>query len=199
MDVDPVPVPEANVVARVRRNAGAAGLVAGLLIFFGFMWLQGEIGSSTFVKGSVLLRYTLRIGGIAMIGVAIASSVGTLGALLADAVTSLVIGVFILLSAALMTGADHLGLSQVVVFVCGILFVTTGLRTWRDYLAILRGLKNAANEDYDGPVAASLDDPFRVPTDQPVGRKTSSGRRRANAPASARGGVPKRDQHHTGA
>lgn len=199
MPVNLDPVPEANVVARVRRNAGPAGVVAGLLIFFGFIWFTGEVGSSAFVKGSLVLRYTLRLGGIAMIGVAIASSVGTLAALLADAVTSLLIGVLIVLSAVLMASADHLGLSQVVIFMCGILFAIAGLRTWGDYRSILRGLADIVDEDEEGPFAESLDDPFRVPTGQPAVGRTSAGRRPANTPASAREGVPNRDQHRTGA
>ena len=122
-----------RVEAQVRANAGPAGLVAGLLIFFGFFWFGGAVGTTLFVNADLLFRTTLCLGGLAMVGVAIWSSVGAVPALLADAIVRVVIGVLLVISAVLMLAAAGLALNPCIYIVCGAILVTYGLRAWREY------------------------------------------------------------------
>ena len=122
-----------DVEARVRANTGRAALIAGLLIFFGFFWFDGAMGSALFVKADLLFRVTLCLGGLAMVGVSIWSSIGVPAAFLADAIVRTVIGVLVTSSAILMAVAAGPTLSNCAYVVCGVMFVTYGLRAWREY------------------------------------------------------------------
>lgn len=137
-----------DVEAHVRSNTGPAGFVAGLLIFFGFFWLGGPSGEGTFLVGDMICQYTLRLGGLAMVGVAIGSSIGTPVALLADAIVSLLIGVLLALSGVLMLVGGGGPLQDAIYIVCGTTFVVSSLRGWRELRALpVDGVVSEEDED----------------------------------------------------
>lgn len=121
--------------ALVRRNAGTAGLAGALLIFFGFFFLDPPVGSTLFDRASSVFVYTLRIGGLALIGVAAWSAFGHLPALLGDAVVSMAIGVtFAVTGLVMLVDGELAALLQVAInVVCGTLFFTSGLRNGQEY------------------------------------------------------------------
>ncbi len=123
-----------DVEARVRSNATRAGLIAGVLILVGFFVLTGAIPGS-----HSLLLYTVRLGGLAMVCIAVWSSIGHPLALLADAVACCVIGLLLLLCAILFTKADGVTLNGVLCVVCGVLFVSSFVRGVREYRALPPG------------------------------------------------------------
>lgn len=122
-----------DVDRRVRRNAGSAGLAAGLLIFFGFFWIEGAVGPPLFLQAHYVFHYTLKIGGIMMALVALWSSWGHPLALLFDAVVSCLIGAILVVTAVLMAIGGGSLLPTFIVVVCGVLFISAGLRNGRDF------------------------------------------------------------------
>ncbi|MCH7995192.1 MAG: hypothetical protein IIB57_12220, partial [Planctomycetes bacterium] len=84
--------------ASVRSNTGGAALAAGLLIFFGFIYLAEPVAGA----GLSLVYYTLRYGGLAMVAVSVWLSFGHLPALAADAAVSILVGALIALAGAFM-------------------------------------------------------------------------------------------------
>lgn len=124
---------------RVRRNAGQAGFTAICLLFFGFGWFSPPTATGLFSTGDALFNYTLRGGGIAMACIALACLAGKPGALMIDAVVSVVIGLSLAVSAAMMIFGGGMGLNQILYLVFAATFVSTGVRNGREYLAITRG------------------------------------------------------------
>ncbi|MFQ5591917.1 MAG: hypothetical protein ACE5HE_12195, partial [Phycisphaerae bacterium] len=122
-----------DVEACVRSNTGSAALTGALLVFFGFFWFGGVSGSGTLLIGDTLFHWTLRAGGLLMIGVAVWCSIGVPIALLVDAMLSLLIGVLLIVSAAMLLAGGGFKLSYPVYAVCGVIFITYGLRDWREY------------------------------------------------------------------
>ena len=129
-----------DVDARVRSNAGAAALAGGLLILFGFFFLGKEAGTDLSSHAANVFRYAIRLGGLALIGVAAWSSFGHLPALLADAVISVLVGVAFVVAAVLMLlDVGWLIVVQTLLYmICGTMFLNSALRTWRDYRELVR-------------------------------------------------------------
>ncbi len=153
-----------DVESRVRRNASAAGFLAGLFILFGFCGVIGPpSGEGLFYYGDSLFQFTLRLGGIALVVVAVWSSIGTPAALAADAFTSIAIGIGLMAGAVLMVVGNGSILTNLLYFVCGIIFITSGLRLWSEYSSLPREKKVHIEEvdipdDLAGSEPAALDD-----------------------------------------
>ena len=125
-----------NVASRVRGNAGSAGLAAALLIFFGFFYVAKPTGSDLFARSALAFVYALRVGGIAMAGLAVWSLLGHRLVLIVDALVSVTIGVVFGLSGVgmLIGGGDVLQVVLNVVF--GGMFISAGLRNGRAYSSL---------------------------------------------------------------
>ncbi|UCE61157.1 MAG: hypothetical protein JSU63_05290 [Phycisphaerales bacterium] len=124
-----------DVSARVRANTGAAAFTGALLVVIGFFWFDGPLDSDVGLlrAGNTLFLWALRLGGLALIGVAVACSIGVRLALLLHGLTSSLIGIFVVLSAILMMIGDGIGLDCLVFAVCGVMILTTGMRDWADF------------------------------------------------------------------
>lgn len=122
-----------DVEASVRQNAARAGLMAGLLIFFGFFWFEGAVGSPMFLKTHAFFVGTLKLGGLAMVGVAVWSSIGSPAALIADAATCLLVGGAVAISAILFVISGGLSVESVIYLVCGASIGSSGIRDVRAY------------------------------------------------------------------
>ncbi len=139
-----------DVEARVRQNVGSAGLAAGLLIFFGFFCVALPPDDGLWGYSARIFMYTLRLGGLAMAALAIWSSLGYPLALLVDAVVSCLIGASVIVTASLMLIGDGALLATLLYVVCGVLFISSGLRNGRDYakfpVAVAEDSDEAADE-----------------------------------------------------
>lgn len=122
-----------DVEAYVRQNARSAAITAALLILFGFFFFTGASGSRLFLTAHTIFLFALRFGGILMVAVVVWSCVGVPSALFADAVSSWLIGTGLVVSALLMMAAAGVSLNPLIYTLCGVTFVISGLRSWRDY------------------------------------------------------------------
>ena len=144
-----------DVDARIRQNIGSAGLAAALLIFFGFFWVDAPTGADWWSAAGRVFLLTLKIGGLAMAGVAIWCSFGEPLALLCDSIVSCAIGV-ILAGTGLVMLLDGGGYFQPAVnIVCGVLFLSAGLRNGRDYLSFPAVYDDDDEETADELVAST--------------------------------------------
>ena len=145
--------------ASVRSNTGGAALAAGLLIFFGFIYLAEPAAGA----GLSLLYYTLRLGGLAMVAVSVWLSFGHLPALAADAAVSILVGALIALAGTFMLIDGVWWVQSLIILVSGGAFLSSGLRNGKDFLDMWR-LETA--EDKDGEeedvsvLSASNDSPI---------------------------------------
>ena len=145
--------------ASVRSNTGGAALAAGLLIFFGFIYLAEPVAGA----GLSLLFYTLRFGGLAMVAVSVWLAFGHLPALAADAAVSILVGALIALAGAFMLIGGVWWVQALVILVSGGTFLTGGLRNGRDFLDMWR-IETAEDKDDDeedvSALSASADSPL---------------------------------------
>ncbi len=151
-----------DVEARVRCNTTPASLTAGMLIFFGFMVHGGPTGDGMFLAGDTLFHYALRVGGLAMVAVAVMSAIGTPYALFTDAIVSGLVGMSLCVSAALLSTATEVSFNYIIYFIVGFTMVMSGLRNWRDYGKLPRvfrddGLSNEVLDAFGQPFGAESD------------------------------------------
>jgi len=137
----------ADMEERVRCNMQPAALTAGLLILFGFFAYGVPEGDSLFSKANLWLVYALRFGGIAMVIVAVWSSIGHGFALLADAVVSMAVGAVLVVTGVLMVIDGGGTLQSLIVGVCGIFFTTTGFRNGQAFRDAARLCRSTAQVD----------------------------------------------------
>ncbi len=124
---------------QVRQKTGVAAWAAALLIFFGFFWFEVVEGGGW---AAGLFVYTLRLGGLAMVGVAVCLALGQPIALVADAVVSILIGVIVIVTSVLMVvfgGWAWPSLIQALINIaCGSTLASSGLACWYYYRALER-------------------------------------------------------------
>ncbi|MFQ5463205.1 MAG: hypothetical protein ACE5E5_11340 [Phycisphaerae bacterium] len=137
----------ADLEERVRSNMQPAAITAGLLILFGFFAYGMPEGDTLFSKANLWLVYALRIGGIAMVIVAIWSSIGHGFALLADAVVSMAVGAVLVVTGVLMLIDGGGALQNVIIVICGIFFTTTGIRNGQAFCEAARLCRSNAQVD----------------------------------------------------
>jgi hypothetical protein len=128
---------------RVRANAAPAAIAAALLGYFGFMWLAEPSGTSLFEQASWVFYHTLRLGGVAMVLLAVASLSGAPLVLLVDGVASLFIGVLLVISGLLMAAGGGVIGQTLINVICGVLFIAAGLRNGSEYF-VFRALTGDA-------------------------------------------------------
>lgn len=165
MDSSPPKPAVIDVQARVRANTGSAALTGALLVVFGFFWFGGAVVGETglLATGKDLLLYTLRLGGLLMIAIAVWCSIGIPIALLFDGVICAVIGVFIVIGAVLMMIGGGVVLGPALCVVCGVTIITTGVRDWVDYCQLPSDVEETdaqgdsvdASVDFDEPLPDS--------------------------------------------
>lgn len=120
---------------RVQDNIKSAAIAAGFLLFFGFFYgLQIPTEDDLFSLAGALFIYTLRIGGLLMVGITVWSAIGHPPALLCDGIVCSLIGLsFIGTGIAMLAGGGE-WLQTAINVVCGTMFVASGMRNGRDYL-----------------------------------------------------------------
>ena len=125
---------------RVRGNTGAAALAGGLLILFGFFALKTVVAADLTGHAANVLCYLVRVGGLALIGVAMWSSFGHRPALLADAMICFLVGAaFVVVALLMLIDFGWWTVVRTLLYmICGTMFLNSGLRTWRDYRELVR-------------------------------------------------------------
>ncbi|MCG3130673.1 MAG: hypothetical protein FLDDKLPJ_01441 [Phycisphaerae bacterium] len=135
-----------DISARVRMNAGSAGLGAACLLFFGFLSFTkpgtsfGDAFSAQdwFTAGNVALFYTMRVGGVVLGLVALASLTGAWPVLAADAIVSIPVGALLMASGVLMLMGNGDALQSGLLLVFGVMFIRSGVMNARLAMAANR-------------------------------------------------------------
>lgn len=185
----------AVLAARVRQNAGSCAIAAALMIYFGFF--HGYIaptGSDLFSLANLVFLQTIRIGGIAMAALAVWSLVGTGLALIVDAIVSMAIGGLLALTgiAMFLDGGGALQSALNVMF--GWMFVSVGVRNWRDYFLLTKlshgavGLAapfgQSTREGGVSPSPREREPRFQHPAPEPMKESPASRPARVDSPPS---------------
>jgi len=117
----------------IRGQAGSALLGAGLMLFFGFAYMNEPAGTDLFNRAAWVFFHTLRIGGVAMLLAACALMSGYTVALLLDAVVAGIIGL-LLIGTGVAMAVDGGDLVQTAInLFCGYGFVTSARKNWSVY------------------------------------------------------------------
>ena len=133
---------EAKMVSsRVRRSASSAAIAAALMVYFGFVRLAEPTGDDLFSRAGLAFYHTLRIGGVAMAVIAAASLWGNRHVLIVDAVVSAVIGALFALTGIAMWIDGGGGLQSILNLAFGGMFISAGVRNWRDYFELASALE----------------------------------------------------------
>ena len=155
-DIDP-----AESKRRVRSTALWAGLAAVIMLFCGYRieWPQPE--ASLPHAGTLVFKYTLQIGGWVILAEALWLLTGARAALVCDGVVTVLVGMLLVLGGLLMTPGSIWRAILFIVF--GLLFIHSGLRSWRD----ARELSAASVGDAPAPLADAPDPAAPDPTARP--------------------------------
>jgi len=130
---------------RARANTGPAAFAAGLLLFFGFFYLSVPSPDDWFSRAGLVFVYTLRVGGLAMVAIAVWSAIGHPPVLLADCMVSCLIGLLAIVTGIVMI-LDGGGIVQTLInVILGAMFIGAGLRSGRDYVEGMRVLGDNTN------------------------------------------------------
>jgi len=119
-------------VMRVRQNVASASIGAAFLLFFGFYILAEPTGTELFDHAWWVFYQTLRVGGIALAAVAAWSVFGHPITLAFDAVVTVAIGILFILTGLGMAVDGGAMFQTIINVVCGWMFISTGVRNWRD-------------------------------------------------------------------
>ncbi|MCH7527422.1 MAG: hypothetical protein IID39_08300 [Planctomycetes bacterium] len=136
-----------QVTARVRQNAFSAAIAAALMLYYGFgggEWIYPEEGFAR--AGGYVFVFTLKIGGLAMLASALGSALGTLHALVFDAVCSILIGALFILGSLLMLLGGSMGFNLILYAMFGVMFITAGLRNGRNWAEMASARSAGADE-----------------------------------------------------
>jgi len=140
-----------QITSRVRQNTGSAAVAAICLIVFGFFdFFSIPKVTDLFTLGDAAFNYTLRIGGVLMAVIAVWSFSGRVTALLADAMVSAAIGCLLIFSGvAMIIGGGGFSLNYGLYVLFGAMFISAGLRNWRDFSLLKSTQSTPARE---GPI-----------------------------------------------
>ena len=128
------------------RQAAATTLVgAGIMLFFGFWYLGRPVGDDIFHRAGLVLYYTLRIGGLAFVGIAILLYLGRPVGLLLDAIAALPCGATLPACGVLMLTDGGDWLNSFILIFGGISFLPTGWRNLQTYREIRSGHRISDN------------------------------------------------------
>lgn len=121
-----------SILAALRSQGTSTAIGAALLLYFGFMQLDFSTGAGLFETSANVFIYTLRIGGIALMAMALFLWAGWRPALLLDGLASIPIGILMVLcSVGMMAGGGGFGLNNVIILFCGVMFVSSGRNSLR--------------------------------------------------------------------
>lgn len=126
----------ASVRETVRKAAPATLIGAALMLYFGFVHMAQPIGDDLFHRAASVLYYTLRLGGLAFVGVTALLYAGVPAALMVDAVLSIPTGVVLAGCGVgmILDGGD--ALNTIILLLCGASFVSSGWRNGQEYRRI---------------------------------------------------------------
>ncbi len=119
--------------AAARANAGSAAFSAACLIYFGFFRFAIPTVTSLFSLGDAVFNYTLRIGGVAMAGIALWCLIGSSAALLVDGFVSVAVGLLLAFSGVAMLLGGGSAMGQGIYILFGGMFAAAGVRNVRLY------------------------------------------------------------------
>lgn len=121
-----MPIDRSNAPDMLRSQGTAAAIGAALLLYFGFAHLDFSSGAGLFEVSANIFVYTLRIGGVALAGVAFALWARWPLALLLDGLICLPIGALLILTGVgMMAGGGNFTQTIINMF-CGATFVSAG-------------------------------------------------------------------------
>lgn len=125
------------IAGQVRQNAFPAGIAAALMLWFGMnSWGGGAVGSPLFLTAAEICEWVVLFGGALMAVSTIWSITGRRPALAYDAGASILIGVGFFVVALLMVVAGAFGYPQILYFLFGAVFLSSGLRNGREYFSL---------------------------------------------------------------
>lgn len=157
--------------ARIRSNVSSAGFSGALLLFFGlFMFAFPTVpaeGKTWFYIGDTLFNYTLRVGGSMMLLVALVSTSGKPIALLCDCVASVIVGLCLLTAGVMMIADNGAWLNPVLMIAYGLMMISTGSRSGREFAAInaeAKKLRPRSQDQVDRLTAENRRDTESAPT-----------------------------------
>ena len=146
---------------RVRATALWAGLGAVIMLFFGYRGEWEFPDSNPMRTGAMIFVYTLKIGGWVMAVEALWLLTGARAALFCDGAVTMLIGLLLVAGGLLMTPGS---IGKAVLFILfGLLFIHSGLRSWRDAKAC----------SHPSPEGQSIDLPTPPVADTPAERDGS--------------------------
>lgn len=126
-----------NVAQEVRGNAFWAAIAAALFLCYSFgtglSVPEGETGA--WAIGGHILVWTLKIGGIGFVVIALICAAGLIWGLLVDAIFSLLAGFGLILSGA-MQYSDG-GNATLLHIIFGVVFLAAGKRLWGEYQTLM--------------------------------------------------------------
>ncbi len=157
-----------SIASRVRQNTVSAAIAAICLIVFGFFdFFSIPKVTDLFTLGDAAFNYTLRIGGVLMAVIAVWSFSGRVTALLADAMVSVAIGCLLIFSGvAMIVGGGGVSLNYGLYVLFGAMFISAGLRNWRDFSLLKASQSPAARDDpisFGPPPTPFVEDELPVP------------------------------------
>lgn len=160
---------ESSIASRVRQNTASAAVAAICLIVFGFFgFFSIPKVTDLFTLGDAAFNYTLRIGGVLMAVIAVWSFLGRVTALLADAMVSVAIGCLLIFSGvAMIIGGGGVSLNYGLYVLFGGMFISAGLRNWRDFSLLKTTQPTAERDDrigFGSPPAPFEENALPVPT-----------------------------------
>lgn len=147
---------------RVRQNVAPAAIGTAFLVYFGFFAMAEPAGTDLYHRAALIFYHTLRLGGLAMGAVALWSMLGRPITLAVDAVVTFLIGVLLILTGLAMAVDGGAMIQTVINVVCGGMFISSGLRNWRDYQFY------AAPSELDAPSVRTKDFTGIEPHDRAV-------------------------------
>jgi hypothetical protein len=151
-------------IERVRRNAAQILLPAGLALLLGWVFLRPPETVNT-VPSYVLtiMVWTLRIGGIVLLGVAAICRAGRPVGLLLDAIISSWFALTLAATAVCCLGADPKTLVGYVFAVFAVLFGRAAWALWKGYPSVARAAAPAG----DGPATSDSSETSHWPSSPP--------------------------------
>lgn len=146
--------PPVDIEQRVRENTNPAAFTGALLLVFGFFVYSGPSGEGLFRLGDTIFLAGLRLGGLAMIGVAVWSAFGHLPALLGDAVVSTLVGLALFISAILLTQGGGFDIPYALYAIFGFMLLRSAAGVGTVYFSLRK--ESLETEEEDAPDASAL-------------------------------------------
>ena len=143
-----------DIEQRVRENTSPAAITGAILLVYGFFVCSGPSGEGIFRTGDAIFLLGLRVGGLAMIGVAVWSAFGHLPALLADAVVSALVGLALIISDILLTKGGGFVITYALYAIFGFILLRSAVGVGMVYFSLNK--ESVESDEEDAPDASAL-------------------------------------------